>query len=237
MKNFINRPIPRLLRYELLLKEILDETPEGHEDRIEIPQVLDAIQAIGKDTEPGVVSAKQKVELWSYNINIVFKPGEWIDIDLNRSLIHTGRLLRQPDGGLEWSGWSELFVLLFDNYFVMTKARAKDDITKHFVNRRPIPLDLLTLVNFTDPPTQRGGGLLRNLRGGERHNTSDTSPSPLTTSSSTGASGLSSSASTAGPGMSAPPAGDTSRTDSRSVYPCTIHHNGQIGGTYILLKL
>jgi RHO1 GDP-GTP exchange protein 1/2 len=34
----------------------------------------------------------------------------------NRSLIHTGKLLRQPDTGFEWSGWSELFVLLFDNY-------------------------------------------------------------------------------------------------------------------------
>ena len=34
----------------------------------------------------------------------------------NRSLIYTGKLLRQPDNGFEWSGWSELFVLLFDNY-------------------------------------------------------------------------------------------------------------------------
>lgn len=34
----------------------------------------------------------------------------------NRSLIYTGKLLRQPDTGFEWSGWSELFVLLFDNY-------------------------------------------------------------------------------------------------------------------------
>ncbi|KAJ3993116.1 Dbl homology domain-containing protein, partial [Lentinula boryana] len=238
MKNFINRPIPRLLRYELLLKGILDETPEGHEDRVEIPQVLEVIKAVGKDAEPGVVSAKQKVELWRYNSNIVFKPGEWIDMDLldkNRSLIHTGRLLRQPDGGLEWNGWGELFVLLFDNYVVMTKAREKDGITKYFVNRRPIPLDLLTLVNFTDPPTQRGAGLLRNLRGGERHNTSDTSsPSPLTSSNSTGASGLSSSTSASGAGTSANTPADTSRTDARSVYPCTIHHNGRMGGNYIL---
>ncbi|KIK53944.1 hypothetical protein GYMLUDRAFT_49117 [Collybiopsis luxurians FD-317 M1] len=232
MKNFINRPIPRLLRYELLLKSILDETPEGHEDRGEIPQVLEVIKAIGKDTEPGVVSAKQKVELWRYNSNIVFKPGEWIDMDLldkNRSLIHTGRLLRQPDGGLEWSGWSELFVLLFDNYLVMTKAREKDGVTKYFVNRRPIPLDLLTLVNFIDPPTQRGAGLLRNLRGGERHNTDSSNPSnstSLTTSSSTGASGASANTPS--------PAADTSRSDSRSVYPCTIHHNGRMGGNYIL---
>jgi hypothetical protein len=41
------------------------------------------------------------------------------DLDLlheNRSLIHTGKLLRQPESGSEPSGWKELFVLLFDNY-------------------------------------------------------------------------------------------------------------------------
>ena len=81
MKNFINRPIPRLLRYELLLKGIMEETPPGHEDHEDIPQVLEVIKALGKDTEPGVVSAKQKVELWRYNSNIVFKPGEWIVSD------------------------------------------------------------------------------------------------------------------------------------------------------------
>ena len=30
MKNFINRPIPRLLRYELLLKNVLDEANPAH---------------------------------------------------------------------------------------------------------------------------------------------------------------------------------------------------------------
>ncbi|KAJ3739628.1 hypothetical protein DFH05DRAFT_1463566 [Lentinula detonsa] len=214
---------------ELLLKGILDETPEGHEDRVEIPQVLEVIKAVGKDTEPGVVSAKQKTELWRYNSNVVFKPGEWVDMNLldkNCSLIHTGSLLRQP-----MAGWNEMG----GANFVMTKAREKDGITKYFVNRRPIPLDLLTLVNFTDPPTQRGAGLLRNLRGGERHNTADTSsPSPLTSSNSTGASGLSSSTSTSGAGTSANTPADTSHTDARSVYPCTIHHNGRMGGNYIL---
>ncbi|KAJ7065285.1 CNH domain-containing protein [Mycena amicta] len=211
MKNFINRPIPRLLRYELLLKGILDETPTNHDDRKEIPQVLEVIKALGKDTEPGVVSAKQKVELWRYNSNLVFKPGEAVDMDLldpNRSLIFTGKVLRQPDNTiptLEWSGWSELFVVLFDNYFVMTKPKERDGITKYQVNKRPIPLDLLTLVNFTDPPTQRGAGLLRNLRGGDRHD----SPATTTTES---------------PG------------DARVVYPWTIHHNGRLGGAHILFS-
>ncbi|KAF7317781.1 hypothetical protein MKEN_00865900 [Mycena kentingensis (nom. inval.)] len=212
MKNFINRPIPRLLRYELLLKGILDETPTNHEDRKEIPQVLEVIKALGKDTEPGVVSAKQKVELWRYNSNLVFKQGEAVDMDLldpNRSLIFTGKVVRQPDNTiptLEWSGWSELYLVLFDNYFVMTKPKERDGITKYQVNRRPIPLDLLTLVNFTDPPTQRGAGLLRNLRGGDRHD----SPAAVAT--------------------------PESASDSRVVYPWTIHHNGRLGGAYILFS-
>ncbi|TCD61525.1 hypothetical protein EIP91_008286 [Steccherinum ochraceum] len=208
MKNFINRPIPRLLRYELLLKNILDETPEGHEDRDTIPQVLEVIKALGKETEPGVVSAKQKVEVWRYNSNLVFKLGEAIDMDLlneNRSLIHTGKLLRQPDTGFEWNSWTELFVLLFDNYLVMTKPKEKDNIVKYHVYRRPIPLDLLTLANFTDPPTQRSTGILRSRLRGEKHEAGT-------------------------------PTGSTSSpdtvTDSRAVYPCTVHHNGRLGGLY-----
>jgi hypothetical protein len=61
---------------------------------------------------------------------------------------------------------------------VMTKPKEKDGVTKYQVYRRvsqaqfgivyefphrvyqPIPLDLLTLATFTDPPTQRGGRLL-----------------------------------------------------------------------------
>lgn len=78
MKSFINRPIPRLLRYELLLKGIMDESPAGHEDLDEIPNVVDVIKALGKETEPGVQSAKIKVEVWRYNAHLVFKQGETV---------------------------------------------------------------------------------------------------------------------------------------------------------------
>jgi hypothetical protein len=56
-------------------------------------------------------------------------------------------------------------------------------------------------VNFTDPPTQRGAGLLRNLRG---DNTITSASTP------------------------------ESAGDARAVYPWTIHHNGRLGGPYIL---
>lgn len=71
-------------------------------------------------------------------------------LDETRTLIHTGRLLRQPDGNFEWNGLSELFVLLFDNYgsyrcsyrmplnfvVVMTKPKERDGVVKYHVNRR-----------------------------------------------------------------------------------------------------
>jgi len=49
-------------------------------------------------------------------------------LDQNRSLVHAGKLLRQPDSGLEWNGWTELHVLLFDNYCTGAFfARTSDD--------------------------------------------------------------------------------------------------------------
>jgi Pleckstrin homology domain len=75
---------------------------------------------------------------------------------------------------------------------------------------KPIPLDLLTLANFTDPPQQRGTGLLRGLRGGDKH-VDGAPPGPLPTANN----------------AEAP-------VDSRTVFPCTIHHNGRLGGLYTL---
>ena len=72
----MNRPIPRLARYELLLKGIKEASPEGHEDHESIPQVIEITKALLRETQPGVASAEQKVELWRYNANLVFKPGE-----------------------------------------------------------------------------------------------------------------------------------------------------------------
>lgn len=87
------------------LPGILDETPEGHEDRVEIPQVLEVIKALGKDTEPGVVSAKQKVELWRYNSNIVFKPGEWI-VSLLPLVLKRRKLIRSVTVRI-WIYWTK----------------------------------------------------------------------------------------------------------------------------------
>lgn len=57
---------------------ILRDTPTGHEDLETIPIVLEVIKDLGRETKPGVASAKRKVELWGYNANLVFEAGERI---------------------------------------------------------------------------------------------------------------------------------------------------------------
>jgi len=76
MKDFLNCPIPRLLEYERNLREIYDWTRRDHPDRDEIPEVIDIIRALGRETEPGVNSSKQKVQIWQYDSCLVFNPGE-----------------------------------------------------------------------------------------------------------------------------------------------------------------
>ena len=94
----------------------------------------------------------------------------------NRSLIHTGKLLRPPDSNLEWGGWTELFALLFDNYrgcfsragfgpdlmtirvVVMTKPKERDGVTKYQVYRRvrqtPSSVCNSELISTTADPTR-----------------------------------------------------------------------------------
>ena len=52
-------------------------------------------------------------------MNFILSPLCPQDMDLlaeNRSLIHTGTLLCKPHTSIGWGGWSEILVLLFDNY-------------------------------------------------------------------------------------------------------------------------
>jgi RHO1 GDP-GTP exchange protein 1/2 len=110
----------------------------------------------------------------------------------------------------------------------MTEPREKDGSTKYYVTQRvsichlcrswelnwcqPIPLDLLTLSSFSDPP-RRVVGLFRGLRGGGGGGTNATHAD----SPGFGAGGASSAS------------GQEIAGDSRLVYPFRVHHNARAG--------
>lgn len=74
---------------------------------------------------------------------------------------------------------------------------------------QPIPLELLTVLSFDEPPQQRGNSLLfRGLRDRDRSKTDSDAASVM---------------------------GDRPEVvDSRLVYPCSVHHAGRVGGHYHL---
>lgn len=69
---------------------------------------------------------------------------------------------------------------------------------------QPIPLDLLTLVSFTDPPASRGGRLLPFGGGGKKEADAQFQYT------------------------------NSGIKDGRAVFPCTIQHSGRLGGLYTL---
>jgi hypothetical protein len=123
--HFAYRPVPRLLRYTLLLKDILKHlTRTDQSDNLDIftiPEVVELIDSQGKLIEKGVEESSAKVSLWQLPDSLSGgKFGKEIvnDLDLTnpmRELVHKGRLLRQPEGSIAAS-WSELHALLFNNF-------------------------------------------------------------------------------------------------------------------------
>jgi hypothetical protein len=78
LKAFIHRPVARLPRYELLLRDIMAASPMDHEDRESIPQIIEIISELNRSTNAAIGTSKQKVEIWNYAANLVWKPGESI---------------------------------------------------------------------------------------------------------------------------------------------------------------
>jgi hypothetical protein len=53
-------------------------SPMDHEDRESIPQIVEIISELNRSTNAAVGTAKQKVEIWNYASNLVWKAGEMI---------------------------------------------------------------------------------------------------------------------------------------------------------------
>jgi hypothetical protein len=162
--HFINRPIPRLLRYNLLLADILKSLQDvdgAHPDVETIPQVMELIGMLGKATQKGVAVNESKVELWTFQHSLdggKFGSRAVKDLDLlspMRELIYKSTVYRQPES--IGSSWVELLLLLFDNYLVLAKPGTKRKGSRYVINRRPIPIELLSLGSFGEGPRRPTG--------------------------------------------------------------------------------
>ncbi|KAM5537340.1 hypothetical protein V8D89_009070 [Ganoderma adspersum] len=112
----------------------------------------------------------RRAEVQWYSERISFEANQVVDLDFTdptRQVIHAGTLFRRSDPlKRSVNGWKELWVILFDNYLVMTKLKGKGHDTKYVVWKPPERIELLALSSLSIRPVQRSNTLSRIMRTG-----------------------------------------------------------------------
>lgn len=76
--TFLSRPVTRLPRMNLVLKESLKATDAEHPDMEALPIVIGILEDFVKSTQPGIEAAESKVKFWQLCESLVFQRGEVI---------------------------------------------------------------------------------------------------------------------------------------------------------------
>lgn len=206
---YFHRAIPRLARYALLLRTILEATLESDPEYDLLSKCISECDSVATECNKRVADVENNMEILTLAEHIQFKGvDQSADLrltDPRRSIVHTGDILRRGEHRLDWV---DTRLILLDNFLLLTKNR-KGVTGKFYVTKRPIPLDLLVLESCSDDPvskssTKFGAGVF-----------------------STGA------ATTTGTTLQA----SQSQVDSVGddlLYPFRVTHLGQAGATYTL---
>ncbi|WAQ87976.1 hypothetical protein PtA15_9A101 [Puccinia triticina] len=173
-RHFYSRATFRLARYVLLFTRLLEATPEDHVDREPLRLALELVRRQCSECNAAIESQQDIVSLMKLNSMIAPKS----DIPLlhlhssHRKIYSSGKMLRKKDGGSGLGEWSEVFVVLFDHYFVMLKEKKDDGQARprYHIVEQPIRTEFLKLSGLTQPPEKRSRRL-KNLTDGLRgHN-------------------------------------------------------------------
>ncbi|KAG8980920.1 hypothetical protein FRB94_010320 [Tulasnella sp. JGI-2019a] len=149
MKAFLLQPLSRLPRYNMRLKSILATLPTDHPDVEAIPSVVAVLEELGNVVHLSTEMAQGRVNIWTYSKNLVFNSINAVNMDLMdpaRLLIREGALFYQSEGD---SFCRKVFVLVLDNFFIITEPQTDHDTTKFHVKERPLPIELLVMGDFS----------------------------------------------------------------------------------------
>ncbi|KAH8550125.1 CNH domain-containing protein [Umbelopsis sp. PMI_123] len=158
LNGYLTKPTTRLGRYNLLLKEILKNTPEDHPDSIAIPKAMAIIKTYLSKVNAETGKAENKFNLMLLKERLVSKDATQYNLELDdehRQLISKGQLKKKETG----SESSDLHVFLLDRYLLIAKQKYMQKAEKYKLYRPPIPLQLLS-VSLPDIATKRVSSIL-----------------------------------------------------------------------------
>ncbi|XP_061679674.1 neuroepithelial cell-transforming gene 1 protein-like [Syngnathoides biaculeatus] len=145
--SFLDIPRSRLVKYPLLLREIMRHTPPGHPDLADLQRAVTIVQEILSD----INARKGESECRYYVSKLEYLDDRQRDplIDSCTSLLCHGEL-RNKSG-------SRLHVFLFSELLVLTRPVTRNDRSRFQVYRQPIPVRDLELEDLQDGEIRTGG--------------------------------------------------------------------------------
>ncbi|XP_008319273.1 rho guanine nucleotide exchange factor 3 isoform X3 [Cynoglossus semilaevis] len=148
--NFLDIPRSRLVKYPLLLREILKHTPNDHPDRQHLEEAMQMVQNVVAD----INRCTGESECQYYKDRLLYTEDGWKDelIDRSKTLSCHGEL--KNNRGLK------LHVFLFQDVLVITRSLAlNDQPVSYQLCRQPIPIRLLDLEDLSDGEMRVGGSI------------------------------------------------------------------------------
>ncbi|XP_013875596.1 neuroepithelial cell-transforming gene 1 protein [Austrofundulus limnaeus] len=145
--SFLDIPRSRLVKYPLLLKEILKHTPAEHADAGSLEEAITIIQGVLSDInmKKGESECQYYIEKLEYLDDRQRDPR----IELCKSLLCHGEV-RNKSG-------TKLHVFLFTELLVLTRPVTRNERQCFQVYRQPIPVQDLVLEDLQDGDVRMGG--------------------------------------------------------------------------------
>uniref|UniRef100_A0A3P9HIA3 Neuroepithelial cell transforming 1 n=1 Tax=Oryzias latipes TaxID=8090 RepID=A0A3P9HIA3_ORYLA len=156
--SFLDIPRSRLVKYPLLLREILRHTPPDHPDVTSLEKAITIIQEILSD-----INVRKGESECQYYIDKL----EYLDEKQRDPLIDNCKTLL-CHGELRTKSGSRLHVFLFSELLVLTRPVTRNDRSCFQVCRRPIPVKDLALEDLQDGEIRMGGSFRGAFTNGEK---------------------------------------------------------------------
>uniref|UniRef100_A0A8D0L1Q1 Neuroepithelial cell transforming 1 n=1 Tax=Sphenodon punctatus TaxID=8508 RepID=A0A8D0L1Q1_SPHPU len=145
--SFLDIPRSRLVKYPLLLKEILRHTPKDHTDIQILEEAISIIQGVLSD-----INLKKGESECQYYIDKL----EYLDEKQKDSRIESSKVLL-CHGELKNKNGHKLYVFLFQDILVLTRPVTRNERQCYQVYRQPIPVPELVLEDLQDGDVKMGG--------------------------------------------------------------------------------
>uniref|UniRef100_A0A8D2B4L6 Neuroepithelial cell transforming 1 n=1 Tax=Sciurus vulgaris TaxID=55149 RepID=A0A8D2B4L6_SCIVU len=145
--SFLDIPRSRLVKYPLLLKEILRHTPKDHPDVQLLEEAVVIIQEVLSD-----INLKKGESECQYYIDKL----EYLDEKQKDPRIEASKVLL-CHGELKNKNGHKLYIFLFQDILVLTRPVTRNERHSYQVYRQPIPVQELVLEDLQDGDVRMGG--------------------------------------------------------------------------------